>query len=103
MTDIRKLLAENMKLFRGRLGLSQARLAEKVKTAPNYIAMIETGKRFPTPAMIHRLAAALNIDSPELFSADSVKNSTVSKVQKTILTEINKILAKELAELSKSL
>jgi transcriptional regulator with XRE-family HTH domain len=103
MTDIRKLLAENMKLFRGRLGLSQARLAERAETAPNYIAMIETGKRFPAPAMIHRLAAALNIDSPELFSTDSAKNETVSEVQETILAEINKILTKELTELSKSL
>ncbi|MDR2211627.1 MAG: helix-turn-helix domain-containing protein [Spirochaetaceae bacterium] len=103
MTDIRKLFAENLKLFRGRLGLSQARLAEKAETAPNYIAMIETGKRFPTPAMIHRLAAALNVDSPELFSADLVKNKTVSKVQETILAEINEILTKRLSELSKTL
>jgi transcriptional regulator with XRE-family HTH domain len=67
MTDIRQLLAKNMKLLRAYNGLSQLRLAEKIDTASNYIALIETGKRFPSPQMIHRIAAALEVDTPALF------------------------------------
>jgi DNA-binding XRE family transcriptional regulator len=36
MTNIRDVLAVNMKAFRNTLGLSQAKLAEKVDTSTHY-------------------------------------------------------------------
>jgi transcriptional regulator with XRE-family HTH domain len=71
MTRLQELLALNMKIRRSALGLSQAKLAEKINIAPNYIALIEMGKRFPSPQMLDRIAGALEIDSPRLFSAKS--------------------------------
>ena len=67
MTDIRQVLAENMKKYRKIQGISQAKLAEKINTATNYIAMIEVGKKFPSAGMLERIAQALNIDAPELL------------------------------------
>ena len=51
MTDLRKLLSENIKSLRKSLDLSQAELAEKAGTAPNYISKIETQKQFPSVEM----------------------------------------------------
>jgi transcriptional regulator with XRE-family HTH domain len=79
MTDIRLILAENMKEYRKILGLSQEKLAEKMNTAPNYIAMIEVGKKFPSAGMLERIALALNVDTPELFTTHTVTFITNSK------------------------
>ena len=72
MTDIRQVLANNMKKYRKIQGISQAKLAEKINTATNYIAMIEIGKKFPSAGMLGRIAGALNIDTPELFTTQTV-------------------------------
>jgi transcriptional regulator with XRE-family HTH domain len=45
-----------MKAQRQNLGISQAQLAERVKTSANYIAQIETEMRFPKPEMPERIA-----------------------------------------------
>jgi len=68
MTKLRTILAENIRSFRGEMGLSQLKLAALVDTAPNYIAMIEAGKRFPTDTMLEKIASALQREPFELFS-----------------------------------
>jgi transcriptional regulator with XRE-family HTH domain len=99
MTDVRELLASNMKKLREILGLSQAKLAEKVDTASNYIALIETGKRFPSPQMIQRIAAALQVDTPELFALETSEKTSVSVIRSQILADIDKVLDKRLSSL----
>jgi transcriptional regulator with XRE-family HTH domain len=99
MTDIRQLLAANMKTYRKRLGLSQTKLAEKIETASNYIAMIETGKRFPTPQMIERIALALEVDTPELFLSEIPESKPIQVIHEQILTDIDQILENRLGKL----
>ena len=68
MTKLRTILAKNLKAYRVEIGFSQLKLANLLNTAPNYIAMIEAGKRFPTDTMLERIALALNREPCELFS-----------------------------------
>ena len=68
MTNLRKLLGANIKIYRNNGGVSQAKLAELVGTATNYIAAIEAGRRFPSVEMLEKIASAFKIDVPELFS-----------------------------------
>ena len=95
MTDIRLILAENMKKYRKILGISQEKLAEKMDTAPNYIAMIEVGKKFPSAGMLERIAMALNVDTPELFTTNTVtfmtnSNKTLERLYQEILVDFKK-------------
>jgi len=95
MTDIRLILAENMKKYRKILGISQEKLAEKMNTAPNYIAMIEVGKKFPSAGMLERIALALNVDTPELFTTNNVtfitnSNKTLERLYQEILIDFKK-------------
>jgi len=46
MTNIKDVLAMNMKAYRSALGISQAKLAERVDTSTHYIGMIEVKKEF---------------------------------------------------------
>ena len=72
MTDVRKLLAQNIKKFRKIRGFSQEVLAEKASTSITHIGMIEIGKKFPSPRMLEQIAEALEIDTPELFTTETV-------------------------------
>ena len=95
MTDIRLVLAENMKKYRKIQKISQEKLAEKINTAPNYIAMIEVGKKFPSASMLGRIALALNVDTPELFTTNTVifmqnTNKSIERLYQEILIDFNK-------------
>jgi transcriptional regulator with XRE-family HTH domain len=88
-----------MKVYRGTLGLSQAKLAEKVNTAPNYIALIEMGKRFPSPRMLDRIANALEVDTPQLFSGKSSEEEFIRKLRENIISDIEQVITNRLKEL----
>jgi len=90
MTNLKKLLAFNMKEQRRILGISQAVLAERVNTSTHYIAMIELERKTPSLPMIERIAAALQIDAPELFSMQSIPQEAIKELQKTVMTEIER-------------
>ena len=93
MTNIRDLLAKNMKAYRSALGLSQAKLAEKVGTSTHYIGMIETKNKFPSPEMLERLAIAMGIDTIELFSTEINLPETMKIYRKTALKDIKILMA----------
>jgi transcriptional regulator with XRE-family HTH domain len=67
MAGLRTILAANLRKHRRTLGISQAALAEKADISTNYVAMIELERKFPSPEMLERLAAALEIEPQELF------------------------------------
>jgi len=72
MTDLRELLAQNIKKYRKIKGFSQETLAEKAGTSTTHIGMVEIGKKFPSPRMLEKIAEALGIDTPELFNTGTV-------------------------------
>jgi len=82
MTDVRVLLAKNMKNFREILGISQMELAEKIGCSPTLIGKIETMKRFPSADTINRLINTLKIAPSDLF-----KDTSNSEAVKTIINK----------------
>jgi len=98
MTNIRNILAINMKAYRHALGLTQAQLAEKVETSTHYIGMIETKNKFPSPEMLERIAEALGIDTIDLFSTKMNLPEIMKSYQKTALTNTRNMLIKVLDE-----
>ena len=99
MTNLRQVLALNMRERRRILGLSQEKLAEKISTATTYITMIELGKKFPSVAMLERIALALMVDTTELFSVKPLPEDSLKNLHKSVLLDIEKIIAKRLKEL----
>jgi transcriptional regulator with XRE-family HTH domain len=103
MTNIRNVLAKNMKAYRNALGLSQAKLAEKVGTSTHYIGMIETKNNFPSPEMIERIAAALGIDTLDLFSTDKKTPEAIKTYRKATIVDVKSLLGRFLDEKLKDL
>ena len=100
MTDIRQVLAANIKRYRKTLNLSQGDLADKIDTAEGYIGMIERGKQFPSPQMLERIAAAFDADTPDLFAVKPFQADSTQKLHRDILQEFEKIIAKKLKKLA---
>jgi len=70
------------------LGITQANLAEKVQTSTHYIGQIELGNKFPTPEMLERIAASLELDSPQLFSMNSFPTEVMRQFQQGLLSDV---------------
>jgi transcriptional regulator with XRE-family HTH domain len=98
MILIRQVLAANLKAYRYSLGWSQAKLAERVNTSTHYIGMIEIGKKFPSPEMIEKMANALGIESPQLFSKEIAPSETMKHYRKAALSDISGLINRFLEE-----
>jgi transcriptional regulator with XRE-family HTH domain len=92
MTKLRVILAENIKAYRNELGFSQSKLADLVDTAPNYRAMIEGGKRFPTDTMLEKIAVALRREPYELFAVTPIQRQW----QDALLAELAEFITSKL-------
>jgi transcriptional regulator with XRE-family HTH domain len=105
MTDLRQLLAFNMKERRRSLKMSQYKLAELADTSTYYIGMIENQKKYPSPEMMKRIAEGLGLDTPELFSMASFPANTFKRYQQEVLNLIelttDKVLKEKLDQLKK--
>jgi len=98
MTDIKDLVANNIKKYRTALGFSQARLAEKVKTSTNYIGLLEIKRKFPSPKMMERLAAALGIDTTELFHKELTVKEAIKTYRKAAIVDLQESISKIIKE-----
>jgi transcriptional regulator with XRE-family HTH domain len=88
MTNIRELLASNLKSYRAVRGWSQAKLAEKTGTSTQYIGMIETRIKFPSSEMLQKLASALGIDPAELFYKEIDPETIRKNAEKAVIEDL---------------
>jgi transcriptional regulator with XRE-family HTH domain len=96
MANLRGILASNLKKNRRKFGFSQTRLAEKAGISTQYIAMIELSRQFPTPDVLEKIAAALNIEAYELFSVPPSPESSMERLHKDIIKEIREVIVEVL-------
>ena len=101
MTNIRQILAENIKEKRKKKGLTQEKLAEKAGLSLQYLAMLELAHKFPSGEMLERLANALDIETYELLAIAPSANNELEILRNNIICEVktlNESLAKEIIE-----
>ena len=67
-------------------------MAEKVGTSTQYIGQIEQNKKFPSPEMLERIAEALEVDSPQLFSMETYSQDAIQLFKKNLKTSMEKAL-----------
>ena len=66
-SELRAILAGNIKKLRNKRGWSQLYLAEKIDISANYLSAVETGKGWVSPLTLVKLANTLDINVFELF------------------------------------
>ncbi|MDR0313764.1 MAG: helix-turn-helix domain-containing protein [Treponema sp.] len=100
MVNIREVLANNIKEGRRKHGFSQDKLAELACISSQYLATVETCRKFPTPEVLERLAEALGIEPHELFTFATPQNE-LEKLRQDIIEEVVKAIKQSFAEESK--
>jgi transcriptional regulator with XRE-family HTH domain len=102
MPGIREVLANNIKAYRHKCGFSQDKLAELANISSQYLATIETCRKFPTPEVLDLLAEALNIKTHELFTLAPSPQSELEKLRQDIIGEVVQVIKQSFAEENKN-
>jgi len=93
--ELLKVLSGNIKLFRGRVNLTQAELAEKINISINFLSDIETGKKWASPITLVKLADVFNIGVYELLKPVDILpdniNIFMDKYTDDVYTAIKKV------------
>jgi transcriptional regulator with XRE-family HTH domain len=95
MASIREVLANNIKEYRRKCGFSQDKLAELAGISSQYLATVETCRKFPTPEVLDRLAEALGVETHELFTFATPQNE-LEKLRQEIKDDINNAFGERL-------
>ncbi len=102
MTDLHRNLIRNLKRSRGKLGYSQAELAEKADLSTGYIGEIEMGRKFPAPEALERLALALRTKAYRLLMGEEdVREWSGPEAYKAAIEEIRSNINSHFDELEK--
>jgi len=93
MTNVKEILAQNLKENRRKLGITQPELAERAGMSTQYLAMIEIARKFPTADILERLSAALGINPHELFSVSVSPERAIEELQQKVVKNIDQVVA----------
>ena len=84
----KKMLGARIQGIRKSLKLTQEQLAERIGMEPQNVSMIETGRNYPTPENLAKIAQTLGVDVFELFIFGEQKS--LAAMRKFIISEVNR-------------
>lgn len=95
MVNIKNLFGRKIKEYRKKKNLTQAQLAELVNVDDKHISCIESGKNFPSPDLIERLATYLDVEPKDLFEFYYLQD--IEDLKSDIIKMLDKLNNDELA------
>ena len=102
------VLSNNVKTARNRVGFSQQKLAELSGISTNFVAAIESARKFPSPENLERLAASLGVKPYQLLydgPSESLELTHVETIvthhRNTLIEQITRMTAETIGTLGK--
>ena len=92
MSEIIKVLGNNIRTLRKNQNLTQEQLAEKANISVPYMTQIELGKRQASLDIIENIAKALDVPVDGLFRLDPAQNEDINASLKTFESSLIKSL-----------
>jgi transcriptional regulator with XRE-family HTH domain len=68
-------------------------LAEKAGVSTHFIAMTEIARKFPAPESLDKIAAALGIETWELFAGPVSPEGALTWLRQALLNDIERVVA----------
>jgi transcriptional regulator with XRE-family HTH domain len=96
--NLKQILSKNLRENRRKCGFSQEKLAEKAGISTQYLAMIEIARKFPTSAVLERLAGAMDIKVYELFLVDDSPKEALERLEQSIIANIGQVVREAITE-----
>jgi transcriptional regulator with XRE-family HTH domain len=72
-TNLRQVLAENIRSYRSRAGISQDEFAVQCGVHRTYVGSVERCERNVTLSTLEMIAKAIGVTTPELLTKNGVK------------------------------
>ena len=85
---IKKLLSQNIRLYRTTIGLTQEKLAETAGISLTYLGSIERGEKWPSPETLAGIAIGLKVNPYDLLKPENTVSSDVHRLTDKMLQEI---------------
>jgi len=85
---IKKILSQNVRLYRETIGYSQEKIAEIAGISLTYYGSIERGEKWPSPETLSGIALGLKVNPYDLFKPENIVTIDVHKVTKKMLQDI---------------
>ena len=102
MNELQKILLNNLKEARKRLGYSQMKLAELANVSTSFIAEIERGNKFPSSTNILKISKVLGMKPYQLFLDEGdVSEWDKYKTLSTIMVELKNRINMDIEDLIK--
>ena len=86
MNNLKTKLGQRIKYLRKSQNITQEKLAELINMDITSLSKIETGRNYPQPETIEKIAKALNVNIDHLFSFQSLntKNEYIEAITQNI-------------------
>ena len=97
--DLRAILSQNIRRFRGYRKLSQADFAEKINISIPFLSDIENGKKLVSPITLVKIAESLNIEVYELLKPVTIIPDNAVNILEKYTADIHKIFGDTLNNL----
>lgn len=96
-----EILAENVKYYRAKTGMSQLKFAIQLDISPSYLNDIECARQYPSLKMLERFASEFNIETYQLLipkgkSKDDVIHSEYEEQLRTLKEQVVDLFDKRL-------
>ena len=78
MDKVQEILSRNIRTLREQVGLTRDQFSEKCGISPNYLSEIESGKKFPRPAVIDTICQQMRVQPSDLFKSTDELKATLS-------------------------
>ncbi|MCL2233132.1 MAG: helix-turn-helix transcriptional regulator [Treponema sp.] len=101
-SELRAILSQNIKRFRGYRKLSQAEFAEKINISIPFLSDIENGKKWISPITLVKIADALNIEVYELLKPESIIPDNAANILEKYTDDIHQIFGEILYNIQES-
>ena len=97
--ELRAVLSQNIKRFRGYRKLSQADFAEKINISIPFLSDIENGKKWASPITFVKIADALGIEVYELLKPESIIPDNAVNILEKYTFDIHQLIEKTLHDI----
>jgi len=99
LDNIHKIIGKKIKEMRKNAGITQEQLSEYAGMTPNFISLLENGRKKASIETLYKISKALNTPFPKLFDLTSI--TTKKKTVKSSYDKKLEILMKNLSERDK--
>jgi len=100
--DLKAILSQNIKRFRGYRKLSQADFAEMIDISIPFLSDVENGKKWVSPATLAKMADALNIEAYELLKPETIIPDNTAGILEKYTADIYHEFGESLNKLQKN-